>query len=99
MSNIRCQSVSALLDPYVNRDLSEESIAIVERHLMTCVECAFEVRTLEQTVNHLKSALIGSDENLPAFRERMCAKLEQAFEDILTPKVENSEFQRTLPLY
>ena len=98
MANASCLLVAPLLDPYVNRDMSEESIALVEKHILFCAECAFEVRTLEQTVIHLQSAIVETDTFLPAFRERMNAKLQDSFDDILTLKPDSSEFQHTLPL-
>ncbi len=98
MANTSCLIVAPLLDPYVNRDMSEESITLVEKHILFCAECAFEVRSLEQTVNHLQLAIVDTDSSLPAFRERMNAKLQDSFNDILTLKPDSSEFQHTLPL-
>lgn len=91
-----CREIINLIDPYVDGALAEEPQARVERHLMRCGECAFEVRTLEQTRAHLRKAL-PSIESSPAFREKMMARLTDEFADVLRSEPVASENQWPLP--
>ena len=85
-----------LIDPYLDGALAEEARARVERHLLRCGECAFEVRSLEQTRSHLRNAL-PSAASSPAFREKMVARLTDQFADVLRPSEPAVESQWPLP--
>lgn len=91
-----CREIEDLIDPYVDGALAEEAAARVERHLMRCGACAFEVRGLEQTRSLLRAAL-PSRESSPAFREKMSARLQDAFADSLRTEPAVSESQWALP--
>lgn len=91
-----CNEIKDLLDLFVDGDLSEVAHARVERHLLRCPDCAFQVRTLEQTRQLLRDAYPRA-ESSPAFRERMSARLHDAFRDVLRPEPIESASQRELP--
>lgn len=88
--------MAGLLDLYVDGALSEESGERVERHLMRCARCSFEVRTLEQARAHLRQALPRT-ESSPAFREKMMARLSDAFADVLQEEPSGMGSQREFP--
>jgi anti-sigma factor RsiW len=81
---MRCDAVRGLLDLYMDSDLPEEAVQQVERHLLKCPACAFEVRTLEQTRAMLRAAVTPVEAS-PAFRERAVARLTTALADRLKP--------------
>jgi anti-sigma factor RsiW len=93
---MRCSEIKDLLDLYVDGDLPEEGCARVERHLLRCAACAFEVRSLEQTRAHLRDAC-PPEEASPSFRERMAARLEDALADVLRAPEDETARQRALP--
>jgi anti-sigma factor RsiW len=93
---MRCSEVADLIDLYVDGALAEEQQARVERHLMRCGDCAFEVRTLEQTRSYLREALPVSGSS-PSFREKMTARLNDQFADVLRRDPAPSESQWALP--
>jgi anti-sigma factor RsiW len=93
---MRCAEAQDLLDLYVDGELPEESRARVERHLLRCAACAFEVRTLEQTRAHLRESH-PRVESSPAFREKTAARLQDAFADVLRPEPESNDRQWPLP--
>lgn len=94
---MRCDELSGLLDLYLDGELPEETARRVDRHLLRCPACAYEVRTLEQTRTMLREA-VPPAETSPGFRERAAAHLLDAFAAQLRPA---SEFERgrqwTLP--
>lgn len=94
---MRCNEITDLLDLYIDGELSEETRSRVERHLLRCADCAFQARTLEQTRAHLREAC-PRIESSPAFREKMLARLQDAFADCLRPEPEPVSGQRILPL-
>src|SRR5579859_1041481 len=81
---MRCDAIRDLLDLYVDGDLPEEADRKVDRHLLRCPACAYEVRTLEQTRAMLRAA-VPPTEASPAFRERTAAYLVHALSDRLKP--------------
>ena len=93
---MRCVDLKGLLDLYVDGDLPEEVRANIDRHLLRCADCSFEVRTLEQTRAHLREAY-GQAESSPAFREKMAARLENAFRDVIRTEAAETVYQRELP--
>lgn len=93
---MRCSDFQELLDLYMDGDLPEEMRARLERHLLRCAECAFQARTLEQTRAHLRAAY-PHPEPPPAFREKMAARLQDAFQDRLRREPEPNAAQWSLP--
>jgi anti-sigma factor RsiW len=91
-----CRAIAELMDLYVDGALAEEQCAAVERHLMRCERCAFEVRALEQTRSHLRDAMPSVESN-PAFREKMIARLNHEFADVLRQEPVVPESQWALP--
>jgi len=92
---MRCPEIRDLLDPFLDDELAEETRTRVERHLLRCSECGFQVRTLEQTRALLRDAY-PPVESSPAFREKMAARLDHAFRDILRPETNAPPNQRAL---
>jgi anti-sigma factor RsiW len=93
---MRCIDLKGLLDLYVDGDLPQEVRAGIDRHLLRCADCAFEVRSLEQTRAHLREAYVQA-ESSPAFREKMAARLERTFEDVIRTEPTQAANQRELP--
>jgi anti-sigma factor RsiW len=93
---MRCIEISDLLDLFIDGELADETRARVERHLLRCAECAFQIRTLEQTRSLLREAY-PSAESFPAFREKMAARLQDAFRDVLRSESADAPNQRSLP--
>jgi anti-sigma factor RsiW len=93
---MRCNETKELLELFIDNALSEESRGQVERHLLRCAGCAFEVRSIEQARALLQEAY-PRGESSPAFRERMAARLEEAFADQLRPEPQEASRQRELP--
>ncbi len=91
-----CTEFAGLLDPYLDGALCEETRSAVDRHLLRCALCAFEVRSLEQTRALLREAC-GPAEARPGYRERLVARLHDAFEDVLEPGPVPSGGQWALP--
>ena len=46
---MRCEELQPLLDMRLDNELPEEIAQKVDRHLLRCPTCAYEIRTLEQT--------------------------------------------------
>jgi anti-sigma factor RsiW len=92
---MRCTEIEDLVDLYLDDALSEEARGRVERHLLRCPECAFRVRTLEQTLGLLREAC-PSVEASPSFRERMAARLQDELADVLRPEPAEDVRQRSL---
>ncbi len=84
---MRCEEFSRLLDLYLDGELAEEMAQKVERHLLRCPACAYEVRTLEQTRDWLREA-VAPAETSPGFRERTQARLLAALAGQLRPAAE-----------
>ena len=84
---MRCDEMRGLLDLYMDGELPEETVAKMDRHLMRCADCAYDIRTLEQTVEMLRAA-IPPAETSPAFRERAAARLLDALSPHLRPAPE-----------
>jgi len=93
---MNCKEIADLLDLYADSELSEEARARVDRHLMRCPECAYRVRSLEQTRSLLSEAY-PKHESAPTFRERMEARLESELADVLKPEPVESATQWSLP--
>ena len=91
-----CGEIKDLLDLYLDNELSEEARTRLERHLLKCPGCAFELRSLEQT----RALLLESfppGEASPSFQERMSARLQDAFSDVLRPEPVVDALQCELP--
>jgi len=93
---MNCKEIADLLELYADAELSEEARARVDRHLMRCAECAYLVRSIEQTRSLLRDAY-PRDESAPGFRERMEARLESELADVLKPEPAESATQWSLP--
>ena len=92
---MNCSEAEGLIDLYLDDGLSEELRARVERHLLRCADCAFRMRTLEQTRAMLREAC-PAVESSPSFRERMAARLQDAFADVLRQEPAEDIRQRSL---
>lgn len=93
---MNCQETGDLLDLYADGELTEEVRSRVDRHLMRCAACSYIVRSIEQT----RSLLAGAyprEESAPGFRERMEARLEEEFADMLKTESAPSPAQWSLP--
>jgi len=71
---MRCDELRDILDLYLDDNLSEEAWSRIDRHLLRCAACSYEVRTMEQARNMLKVA-VPRAEVTPGFRERAVARL------------------------
>src|SRR5688500_392052 len=93
---MNCKEITDLLDLYADGELSLESRARIDRHLIQCAGCAYRVRSIEQTRSLLRDAL-PQEESAPGFRERMEARLESELVDLLKPEPVESAAQWSLP--
>lgn len=94
---MRCDDWAALLNLYLDAELPEETARRLERHLLRCPHCAFEMRGLEQTRVMLQEAVPPAEVS-PAFRERTAARLANAFADHLhAAHAQDSARQWSLP--
>jgi anti-sigma factor RsiW len=93
---MHCNKITELLDLYIDGELDEEALDRVERHLLRCNECSFQVRSLEQTRTLLRKALPVS-ESSPSFRERTSARLQEEFADVLQTQPAQVDRQWALP--
>ena len=91
-----CGEIKELLDLYLDNELSEEARTRLERHLLKCPDCAFQLRSLEQTRELLLESFSPAEAS-PSFRERMSARLQDAFSDTLRPEPVVDGWQRELP--
>ncbi len=93
-----CDEIMELCNPYIDGELSEETRARVERHLITCEKCAYEVRSHEQMKAWTKAAFrCGTP--APDFREKAAARLHDAFEDVLIDREPAPDTQWALPFF
>jgi anti-sigma factor RsiW len=92
---MRCAELNDLIDLYIDDELAEETRAHVERHLLRCPDCAFRVRSIEQTKAMLREAC-PDIESSPSFRERMAARLQDALSDVIRAEPAEDVRQRTL---
>ena len=53
---MNCKDLNELADLYADGELPEEARARVERHLIQCPQCAYRVRSIEQTRALLRQA-------------------------------------------
>jgi len=93
---MRCEEFTNLIDLYLDGDLSDESRAGVQRHVIRCESCAFMLRSLEQSRELLRDSHPRAQSS-PAFRERAAAKLQDCFADVLRREPEVAEGQWSLP--
>ena len=93
---MKCEDWTELIDLYLDNELPESLRGRFERHLMRCAGCAFEVRTLEQTLDSLRDTV--SPIKIPsATLERMEARLQSRLAPRLKTPASNGG-QRTLRL-
>lgn len=71
---MRCEEMRGLIDLHLDRELPDEISGKLDRHLLRCPHCAYEIRTLEQTRAMLREA-VPATETSPGFRERTTARL------------------------
>jgi len=93
---MNCAELEELSDLYIEGSLSEESHSRIDRHLLRCHDCAYRIRSLEQTRGLLREAMPRSESN-PGFRERLSARLHAEFADHLTPESADLPNQLSLP--
>jgi anti-sigma factor RsiW len=82
---MRCEALRELLDLYLDGELPEETVRKLDRHLLRCPTCAYEVRTLEQTRGMLRE-VVPPATTPPHFRERTLARLLDALAPDLRPQ-------------
>ena len=70
-----CQKCEEMLQPYLDRDLSEEERAEAESHLQTCSYCRKRYRFEESLRRYVRQAVA----------EPMPAELKQKLADLRTP--------------
>lgn len=92
---MRCDDLRDLLDLHLDGELPTESARKMERHLLRCQSCAYELHALQQTRAMLREA-VAPAETTPHFRERTLARLLDAFAPHARPAVVNGR-QWTLP--
>lgn len=52
-----CAQVVRLLDDFVDRELDPRELAQVERHLLACEKCAYEVRLEQGTLRSIRATM------------------------------------------
>ena len=57
MDRYTCEEMFRLLDRYVDRDLSDEEVRLVEEHLARCTRCAGEFEFEASFVRELREKL------------------------------------------
>ena len=77
---MRCDELRDLLDLHMDGELPTDTTRKMERHLLRCQSCAYELHTLQQTRQMLREAVAPSA-TTAKFRERALARLQ----DKLTP--------------
>ena len=70
-----CQKCEEMLQPYLDRDLSEEERAEAETHLQSCSYCRKRYRFEESLRRYVRQAVA----------EQMPAELKQKLADLRTP--------------
>jgi anti-sigma factor (TIGR02949 family) len=70
-----CQKCEEMLQPYLDRDLSEEELAEAETHLQSCSYCRKRYRFEESLRRYVRQAVA----------EPMPAELKQKLADLRTP--------------
>lgn len=93
---MRCDELRGLIDLYLDGELPEETAQKLDRHLLRCPACAYEIRALEQTRAMLREA-IPPAETSPGFRERAAARLLDSLADRFRP-APSDERARQWPL-
>ena len=91
-----CKEIAALAHMQLDEDLTEELQVQIDRHLLRCRECSFELHSIEQTTKHLKEAF-PPDSSAPAYRERALARLHEALSDVLSQPLPAEQGQWSLP--
>ncbi len=92
---MRCDDLRDLLDLHLDGELPTESARKMERHLLRCQSCAYELHALQQTRAMLREA-VAVAETTPQFRERTLARLLDAFAPHARPITEKGR-QWVLP--
>ena len=93
---ITCKDIPQIANLHVDGNLPEELQIQVERHLLQCQTCAFEVRSIEQTKSMLAESF-PRQESPASYRERALAKLNTELSDVMSPPLEPADTQWALP--
>src|SRR5258708_14406909 len=93
---ITCKDIPQLANMHVDGELPEELQIQIERHLLQCQGCAFEVRSIEQTKSMLAESF-PRQESPASYRERALARLQAGLSDVLSPPLEPADTQWALP--
>jgi anti-sigma factor RsiW len=67
---MKCSEIKDLLGNYLDDELTQEMRNRVNRHLVRCRDCAWEVKSIEEAVAALRAAS-PDDRPAPEFRERL----------------------------
>ena len=93
---MRCEEIRSLLDAHLDKELPEEWIRRLDRHLLRCQVCSYEARTLEQTRAMLREAVAPAVAS-PSFRERAAARLLDALPELHSAPSSGASRQWSLP--
>jgi len=93
---ISCKEIAVLSQLHIDGDLPEELEVQVERHLLQCRECSFQLRSLEQTTDLLKEAF-PPELSSSSYRERALARLQENLSDVLAQPLPEEQSQWALP--
>ena len=53
---MKCAEVRELLGNYMDQELTESMMRLIERHLLRCPPCAYEARSIEQARHMLQES-------------------------------------------
>lgn len=71
---MRCDDWRVLIDAYIDNSLDESLNERMEKHLLSCSLCTYEVHSIRQSLQLLKSN-VDYFETSPQYRERTLATL------------------------
>jgi mycothiol system anti-sigma-R factor len=75
-NRLTCEEVFVRLDDFLDRELTQEEMRLVQEHLETCAACASEHRFERQVVESVRAKLQRIE--LPeALRQRIVSRLSQ----------------------
>lgn len=93
---MRCEDWRILIDTYVDNSLDETLTVRMEKHLLSCAACSYEVHSLRQSVSLLK-ANVEYFETTPQYRERTLAALLSEHQKDVPSVPQDNNTQWTLP--